>query len=59
MAAALARAVDACYRRLEARGEIRGGRFVAGFSGEQFALPDAVGVLREMRRRETSGALSA
>ena len=30
------------YRRFEARGEIRGGRFVAGFSGEQFALPDAV-----------------
>ena len=29
------------YRRLEARGEIRGGRFVAGFSGEQFALPEA------------------
>ena len=39
------------YRRLEARGEIRGGRFVAGFSGEQYALPDAVGTLREMRRR--------
>ena len=31
------------YRRLESRGEIRGGRFVAGFSGEQFALPEAVG----------------
>ena len=31
------------YRRLEARGEIRGGRFVAGFSGEQFALPEAIG----------------
>ena len=43
------------YRRLEARGEIRGGRFVAGFSGEQFALPDAVGLLREMRRRPASG----
>jgi ATP-dependent helicase Lhr and Lhr-like helicase len=39
------------YRRLEASGEIRGGRFVAGFSGEQFALPDAVGMLREARRR--------
>jgi len=39
------------YRRLEARGEIRGGRFVAGFSGEQYALPDAVGTLRELRRR--------
>ncbi|MBV8507010.1 MAG: ATP-dependent DNA helicase, partial [Alphaproteobacteria bacterium] len=34
------------YRRLEARGEIRGGRFVAGFSGEQFALAEAVGMLR-------------
>ena len=43
------------YRRLEARGEIRGGRFVAGFSGEQFALPDAVGLLREIRRRPKSG----
>ncbi|HVG82338.1 MAG TPA: DEAD/DEAH box helicase [Methylomirabilota bacterium] len=39
------------YRRLEARGEIRGGRFVAGFSGEQFALPEAVGKLREVRRK--------
>jgi ATP-dependent Lhr-like helicase len=43
------------YRRLEARGEIRGGRFVAGFSGEQFALPDAVGAMREIRRRPSSG----
>jgi ATP-dependent Lhr-like helicase len=39
------------YRRLESRGEIRGGRFVAGFSGEQFALPDAIGLLRTTRRR--------
>jgi ATP-dependent Lhr-like helicase len=38
------------YRRLESRGEIRGGRFVAGFTGEQFALPEAVGTLREVRR---------
>jgi ATP-dependent helicase Lhr and Lhr-like helicase len=37
-------------RRLEARGEIRGGRFVAGIAGEQFALPEAVGLLRETRR---------
>ena len=44
------------YRRLEARGEIRGGRFVAGFSGEQFALPDAVGALREIRRKQASDA---
>ena len=43
------------YRRLEARGEIRGGRFVAGFSGEQYALPEAVGLMREMRRRPASG----
>ena len=43
------------YRRLEARGEIRGGRFVAGFSGEQFALPDAVAMLREIRRKQSSG----
>lgn len=39
------------YRRLEARGDIRGGRFVTGFPGEQFALPDAVGMLREVRRK--------
>ena len=45
------------YRRLEGRGEIRGGRFVAGFSGEQFALPDAIGALRETRRRKTTGTL--
>jgi len=43
------------FRRLEARGEIRGGRFVAGFSGEQFALPDAVGLMREIRRQRSSG----
>ena len=39
------------YRRLEARGEIRGGRFVNGFSGEQFALPEAVEDLRAIRRQ--------
>jgi ATP-dependent Lhr-like helicase len=44
------------YRRLEARGEIRGGRFVSGFSGEQFALPEAIGLLREVRRKPGSGA---
>ncbi len=37
-------------RRMEARGEIRGGRFVAGFVGEQFALPEAVDALRAARR---------
>lgn len=47
------------YRRLEARGEIRGGRFVAGMSGEQFALSEAVGALRAARRAEPSGALVA
>jgi ATP-dependent helicase Lhr and Lhr-like helicase len=45
------------YRRLEARGEIRGGRFVAGVTGEQFAAPEAVGMLREARRAEQSGTL--
>jgi ATP-dependent Lhr-like helicase len=39
------------YRRMEARGEIRGGRFVDGFTGEQFALPEAVESLRGIRRR--------
>jgi len=47
------------YRRLEARGEIRGGRFVSGMSGEQFALPDAVQMLREVRRTRTDGGLVA
>jgi len=38
-------------RTLEARGEVRGGRFVAGFDGEQYALPEAVSMLRSIRRR--------
>jgi ATP-dependent Lhr-like helicase len=45
------------YHRLEARGEIRGGRFVAGFSGEQFALPEAIPALRDVRRRALDGSL--
>ena len=45
------------YRRLEARGEIRGGRFVNGMSGEQFALPDAVERMREIRRTAADGTL--
>jgi ATP-dependent Lhr-like helicase len=45
------------YRRLEARGEIRGGRFVAGFGGEQFAAADAVGRLRAVRKSERIGEL--
>ncbi len=46
------------YRTLEARGEIRGGRFVSGMSGEQFALPDAVDRLRELRRSGPDGTLT-
>ncbi len=46
-----------CCRRLEARGEVRGGRFVAGFSGEQFATPEAIGLLRELRRKTPTGQL--
>ena len=45
------------YRRLEARGEIRGGRFVTGFSGEQFALPEAIAPLRQMRDTALDGQL--
>jgi ATP-dependent Lhr-like helicase len=41
-------------RRKEAQGEIRGGRFVSGFSGEQFARPEALDLLRAVRRSETS-----
>jgi ATP-dependent Lhr-like helicase len=47
------------YRRLEARGEIRGGRFVSGMSGEQFALPYAIDRLREVRRQRPHGGLIA
>src|SRR6185312_2011147 len=53
------REILTCCRRLEARGEIRGGRFVAGFSGEQFATPEAVGLLRDLRKRPASGQLVA
>ncbi len=45
------------YRRLEARGEIRGGRFVGGFVGEQFALPGAVDSLRTVRRTPRDGTV--
>jgi ATP-dependent Lhr-like helicase len=44
-----------CCRRLEARGEIRGGRFIAGFSGEQYAAPEAIALLREARRKPIEG----
>ena len=43
-------------RRREDRGEVRGGRFVAGFSGEQYALPDAVGQLRRIHRQSAEAA---
>ena len=49
------RDILSCCRRLEARGEIRGGRFVSGFSGEQYASPEAVALLREVRRRPLTG----
>ena len=45
-------------RRLEARGEIRGGRFVSGLSGEQFALPDAVGELRKTKNLPKHGEIT-
>jgi len=44
------RVLSALYRRMEARGELRGGRFVAGVGGEQFALPEAVDTARAVRR---------
>jgi ATP-dependent Lhr-like helicase len=47
------------YRRMEARGELRGGRFVHGMSGEQFALPEAVGLLRSVRKEAHTGALQS
>jgi ATP-dependent Lhr-like helicase len=43
------------YRRMEARGEIRGGRFITGFVGEQFARPEAVDMLRLVRRSPQMG----
>jgi ATP-dependent Lhr-like helicase len=45
------------FRRLEAQGKIRGGRFVNGMSGEQFAIADAVATLRAVRRQEPRGEL--
>jgi ATP-dependent Lhr-like helicase len=44
------------YQRLEARGQVRGGRFVNGLAGEQFALPEAIPLLREVRRHANEGA---
>ena len=46
------------YRRMELRGEVRGGRFVAGFSGEQFALPEAVETVRHLKRQPRRNPVS-
>jgi len=46
------------YRRMELQGKIRGGRFVSGFTGEQFALPEAVESLRALRKQNVSGVIS-
>ena len=46
------------FRRLEARGNVRGGRFVNGFGGEQFAVPEAVASLREARLRTVDEAIT-
>jgi ATP-dependent Lhr-like helicase len=46
------------YRRMEARGEIRGGRFVSGFAGEQFALPEAADLLKVVSRDESVDQVS-
>jgi len=51
------RELSRVLRRLEARGDIRGGRFVASITGEQFALPDAVAMLRDTRRAPAAGQL--
>ena len=47
------------FRRLEDRAEVRGGRFISGFIGEQFALPEASDSLRAIRKREQTGELTA
>ena len=49
------REIQWALRRLEARGTVRGGRFVTGFSGEQYALPEAVEALRAIRKLERTG----
>jgi ATP-dependent helicase Lhr and Lhr-like helicase len=47
------------FRRLEARGEVRGGYFVGGLSGEQFARPEAIGLLRSIRKAKAKGEFIA
>jgi ATP-dependent Lhr-like helicase len=49
------RDVMRALRRMEMRGDVRGGRFVSGFVGEQYALPEAVDALRRVRREERTG----
>ena len=49
------RDIQWALRRMEDRGQVRGGRFVNGFSGEQFALPEAVDGLKQVRRSEPDG----
>ena len=51
------RPVHSALRRLEARGLVRGGRFVTGFTGEQFALPEAIPPLRRVRSKPDEGAI--
>jgi ATP-dependent Lhr-like helicase len=46
------------FRRLEARGSVRGGRFLSGFGGEQFAVPEAVASLRETRLNALEEAIT-
>jgi ATP-dependent Lhr-like helicase len=45
-------------RRMEAKGEIRGGRFVAGFTGEQYARPEAIDLLRAVRRSQVESTVA-
>jgi ATP-dependent Lhr-like helicase len=52
------RELVAMFRRLEARGNVRGGRFVSGFGGEQFAVPEAVASLRETRLQNSDEAVT-
>jgi ATP-dependent Lhr-like helicase len=52
------RELQGMFRRLEARGSVRGGRFLSGFGGEQFAVPEAVASLRETRLNAVEGAIT-
>ncbi len=52
------RELQGMFRRLEARGSVRGGRFLSGFGGEQFAVPEAVASLRETRLHEQHEAVT-